>query len=150
MGKFTFRLATLLRLRENQRDQRRAELAQAYHADDIMNQQQEELARARAALVATRRSAAGPGGVDVDRLIQTQRYDLLLKTHSDQIDRQREAVAQEIELRREKLVHANRQTRILENLREKQSERFREDENRREVKVLDEVAAGQAARREMS
>ena len=148
MAKFTFRLATLLRLRENERDQRRAELAQAYRADEIMNQQQEELSRQRAELIATRRGAAGPGAVDIDRLIQTQRYDLLLKTHSEQIDRQREAVAQEIERRRETLVHANRQTRILENLREKQLQRHREDENRREIKVLDEVAVMRASRRE--
>ena len=36
MGKFKFRLATLLRLREATRDERRAELAQAYRADEII------------------------------------------------------------------------------------------------------------------
>ena len=121
MARFTFRLATLLRLRENERDQRRAELAQAYHADDILRQQDEDLERERIGLLAISREAAGPGAVDIDRLIQTQRYELLLKTHQQQLRRQREAVAAEIDRRRETLVRANREVRILENLREKQA-----------------------------
>jgi flagellar protein FliJ len=149
MGKFKFRLATLLRLRENDRDQRRAELAQAYQADDIMRQQQEELERERQTMLDVNRRAAAPGEVDVDQLIQTQRYELLLKAHSDQIQRQRDAVAVEIERRRETLVHANREVRILENLREKQRDRHREEEGRREIKMLDEVAIQRVGREEV-
>jgi flagellar export protein FliJ len=148
MTRFTFRLATLLRLRESDRDQRRAELAQAYHADDILRQQHEELERERLGLVAGSREAAGPGTVDVDRLIQTQRYELLLRSHQQQLGRQREAVAAEIGRRRETLVRANREVRILENLREKQVQRHYEEEGRREVKRLDEVAAQRVGREE--
>lgn len=149
MARFTFRLATLLRLRENDRDQRRAELAQAYHADDILRQQDEDLERERIGLLAGSREAASPGTVDIDRLIQTQRYELLLKTHQQQLRRQREAVAAEIGHRRETLVRANREARILENLREKQAERHREEEGRRETKRLDEVAVQRVGREEM-
>jgi flagellar protein FliJ len=150
MARFTFRLATLLRLRESERDQRRAELAQAYHADDILRQQDEDLERERIGLLAISREAAGPGTVDIDRLIQTQRYELLLKTHQQQLRRQREAVAAEIGRRRETLVRANREVRILENLREKQAQRHREEEGRRETKRLDEVATQRVGREEMS
>ena len=149
MARFTFRLATLLRLRENDRDQRRAELAQAYRADDILRQQEEQTERERIELLAKSREAAGPGTVDVDRLIQTQRYELLLKTHRQQLGRQREAVADEIGRRRETLVLANREVRILENLREKQAQRHREEEGRRETKRLDEVALQRVGREEM-
>ena len=38
MAKFKFRLATLLRLREATRDQRRAELAEAYRADNVLRE----------------------------------------------------------------------------------------------------------------
>jgi flagellar protein FliJ len=148
MPRFAFRLATLLRLRENDRDQRRAELAQAYHADDILRQQHEELERERIALLTASRDAARPGPVDVDRLIQTQRYELLLRTHQQQLGSQREAVAAEIDRRRETLVRANREVRILENLREKQALRHREEEARRETKRLDEVAVQRVGREE--
>jgi flagellar protein FliJ len=149
MSTFKFRLATLLRLRENDRDQRRAELAQAYQADDIMRQQQDELERERREMLDTNRRTAEPGEVDIDRLIQIGRYELLLKAHSDRIRRQREAVAVEIERRRETLVHANREVRILENLREKLRDRHREEDGRRETKTLDEVAIQRVGREEM-
>ena len=44
MKPFRFRLATLLRLRVAARDRRRAHLAQAYEAEDVLQQRQGELA----------------------------------------------------------------------------------------------------------
>ena len=150
MGKFKFRLQTLLRLRENDRDARRSELAQAYHADELMREQQEELERERRALLDKSREAAGPGPVDIDCLIQTQRYELLLKMHGERIRKQREAVAVEIDRRREKLVQANREVRVLENLREKQLARHREEEGRQETKRLDEAALQRVGREDIA
>jgi flagellar FliJ protein len=49
-------------------------------------------------------------------------------------------VATEIEKRREALVDADRDVRSLEQLREAQLERHREEQERRQMKVLDEVA----------
>ena len=150
MSKFKFRLATLLRIRENTRDERRGELAQAYQADDIMRQQQEELERERVGVLEQSRQAAAPGTVNVDELIQSQRYELLLKTQQRHLQQQRQRVAEEIDRRRESLVHANREVRILEKLEEKQTQRHREEESRREVKLLDEVAVQRIAREEIA
>jgi len=69
-----------------------------------------------------------------------------LKAHRKQLEGQREQVAVEIERRREVLVAANREVRVLEKLREKQSQRHREEENRREAKQLDEAAVLTVAR----
>ncbi|NQU25758.1 MAG: flagellar export protein FliJ [Candidatus Nealsonbacteria bacterium] len=146
MSKFKFRLATLLRLREETRDERRAELAEAYRVDDLLQQQLEQMDQQRRTLVERCRKAVGPGSVDVDLLVEAQRFDLTLKAHRKQLEGQREQVAVEIERRREVLVAANREVRVLEKLREKQSQRHREEENRREAKQLDEAAVLTVAR----
>ncbi|MBN1909977.1 MAG: flagellar export protein FliJ [Pirellulales bacterium] len=147
MGKFRFRLATLLRLLENARQERRAELAQAYEADDVLRGQLNDVHENQRQLLDACRKAAGPGEVDVDRLIAGQRYDLLLKAQEQYLNQQRENVAGEIERRRAALVEANREVRVLEKLEERLLERHREKENKQEIKILDEMG-NQRARRE--
>jgi len=146
MAKFQFRLATLLKLREATRDERRAELAQAYQADAFLEQQQDRLQRELAGLVLQSRKVAGPGTLDVDQLLQTQRYELFLRARQSQLADQRGTVAEEIERRRQILVEADREVRVLEKLRQRQLERHREEEGRREMKILDEVAGLRASR----
>jgi len=146
MAKFKFRMATLLRLREAARDQRRTELAEAYRIDDVLKQRRGQISGTLTDLQIECRHVAGPGTVDVDRLVEAQRYELALKAQRNELDRQREAVAAEIERRRQTLVEANRDVRVLEKLREKQSGRHRREENRREIKQLDEVAQPRATR----
>jgi flagellar FliJ protein len=146
MPKFTFRLETLLRLREATREERQLQLAEAYRVDVVLQQ------RLRAAVEELRslrdrcRQAVGPGTVDVDRLVAAQRYELALRAFQRGLEQQRAAVAAEIERRRLALVEANREVRVLEKLREKQSARFQEEENRRDIRRLDEVAGQRAAR----
>ncbi len=144
MAKFKFRLATLLRLRESARDERRTLLAQAYRAEDVILQEQQRLEAERAALERRIRGAAGPGEIEVDRLIEAQRFELVLRAQKEHLARQHELVKAEIERRRQALVEANREVQILENLREKQHERWRGEESRREVKRLDEVGQRRA------
>jgi len=146
MRGFTFRLATLLRLREAARDERRSELAEVYRIDELLNRQSDGLAGEVDRLRAQCRTAAGPGTVDVDRLVEAQRYELALRAYEQQLAAQREAVAAEIGRRRQVLVEANREVRVLEKLRDRQARRYRADENRRETKQLDEVAVQRAAR----
>ncbi len=150
MAKFKFRLATLLRLREADRDERRGELAEAYQADEIMENQQKELEANLGELALKCRQAAGPGTVDVDRLVETQRFEILIRAQRQQLIQQRQAVAAEIERRRGNLVEANREVHVLAKLEERQRQRHREEENRREMKVLDEVASLGKLREEVS
>jgi flagellar export protein FliJ len=93
-----------------------------------------------------RRATAGPGTVDVDSLVEAQRYEVALKTQQTQFKQQRQAIADEIQSRQHRLVEANREVRVLEKLRDKQLEKHRKEENRREAKVLDEVALQQVFR----
>jgi flagellar FliJ protein len=147
MAKFKFRLATLLRLREATRDERRAELAEAYRADDVLREHLDRLGEELGRLQAECRQVAGPGTVDVDRLVEVQRYEVTLRAQQNRLAGQREAVGAEIDRRRQALLAADRDVRLLEKLREKQARRHHQEEHRREVKQLDEVA-GQRATRE--
>jgi len=144
MAKFKFRLATLLRLREATRGDRRAQLAQAYRADEIIQRQQDRLEQELAELARQNRRTSGPGLVDIDRLLESQRWDLVLRTQQNQARQQRQTVADEIEQRREALVQANRGVRVLEELRQKQAQRHRQEENRLEIKQLDDVTQRRA------
>ena len=57
-------------------------------------------------------------------------------------------MAAEIERRRQALVEADREVRVLEKLRQRQAEQHRREEELREAKRLDEVAAQQAFRQD--
>jgi flagellar FliJ protein len=140
MAKFNFRLATLLKLREATRDDRRQQLAKAFEAEEILLRQALEVDENLAALHAHARKIAGPGKVNADSLLEAQRFELALRAHRQQLGQQQELVRAEIEQRRAALVEANREAQILERLRERQHERYREVENRREIRVLDEAA----------
>ncbi len=140
MAKFKFRLSTLLRIRESTRDERRAELAQAYQAEEIVAGERDRISRELADLELESRLAASPGGIDVDRLLETRRYRLLLDAQRQHVAGQRDTVRAEVERRRQNLVEANREVRVLEELRKKQQGRHRKEEDRLETKQLDEVA----------
>jgi flagellar FliJ protein len=138
---FHFRLAPLLRLRESIRDERRAALAEAYRALDILNDRQRELKQEIAALARDYRRSSAPGSLDVDRLLRRHRHELSLRSGEKELARQNGLIVEEIERRREALVAADRDVRVLEKLRERQAERHTQDEAKRDLKQLDEIAS---------
>ena len=146
MARFIFRLTALLRLREARRDECRAALAEAYRIDEVLRKQLEGLDRELDALREFCRRNASPGAVDIERLVQAQRYELVARAQQQRLVQQRQTVAAEIERRRQALVEADREVRVLEKLRQRQAELHRRDEELREVKRLDEVASQQAFR----
>ncbi len=148
MAKFKFRLATLLRLRELARDERRAQLAQAYRAQDLLDEQKRQIEEHLAEMRHRARLVAAPGEIDVDRLLEARRFEMVLLAQREHADRQREMIGIEIERRRTAVVEANREVQVLDNLRARQHERHRAEENRREIKHLDEIAQQQAVREE--
>lgn len=140
MGKFKFRLKTLLRLREVTRDERRGQLAEAYRADEIIADSQNKIQSELDDIQTQGRRAVAPGAIDIDRLLESQRYEVVLGAQSKHASEQRQKVQEEIQRRTDSLVDANRQVRVLEELREKQLQRHRREQDRQEVKLLDEVA----------
>jgi flagellar export protein FliJ len=139
MAKFKFRLATYLRLREAVRDERRSHLAQAYRAEALILREQGRLDAESAAAAAKIRDAAGPGQINADRLLDAQRYQVVLRAQSQHLAEQHEQVNAEIQRRHHALVEANRDCQVLEKLRARQQEQHRYQENRREIGHLDEI-----------
>ncbi len=148
MPTFRFRLAPVLRLREAARDERRAALGDALQAEQILAGQIAEKEAEIAALMRELIKARLSGEIRVEKIIQGQRYEALLRAECAMLREQARKVAAEVERRRELLAAADREVRVLEKLREKQLERFQFEEQRRENLFLDDVAGQRFAARE--
>jgi flagellar FliJ protein len=146
---FRFRLQPLLRLRIAERDERRADLAKALRAEALLEQQRQRLAGDQAALAERARQLKSPGTADVDGLLQAHRYEVVLGAQARQLEAQIAQVAAEAERRRQALLEADRQVRVVEKLRERQAAAHRQHEERLAVKEMDEVASVGYARKEV-
>ena len=146
MRKFQFRLASVARLREAVRDQRRGELADAV---GVQNSLEQQIGRVDRDLVEARLLQTAPvGKVDVDRLLNGERYELLLQAERGSLVQQLTKVAVEVAKRREALVAADQDVKALEKLRASQHEDWRQQSEREISRELDEVAGRTAAGRE--
>lgn len=147
MAEFRFQLATLLRLRQAARDDCRLRLAEAHRDDEDLHDRLTRLGDEHKRLRGRRRRATVPGDMDVDGIIETERYMALLGSEEDRLKLRRESLAGEIEQRRQALVKADQDAQSLEKLRERQMLRYRREQNRSESKQLDEIAAQAVLRR---
>ena len=140
MARFRFRLESLLRLATAQRNTRRQDLAQALQAERIV---QEQIDRLEGELDrALRQRRPGIGVVDVDRLLDAAREQLLLAAQKQHLEQQLEQVRQEVRRRQQLRAEADRHVRLLERLRDKQRRRHQQQLLRQEQKLLDEIANG--------
>jgi flagellar protein FliJ len=135
-----FRLETLLKLRGHARDDRRRALAQALDAAAILANQRVQLLAEQEASRRWVVDQAAAGRIDVDRCLAAGRYGLQLRVQLAALARQEQQVAAEVERRRQALVEADRQVRTLEKLGERQAERERLADDRKAVKLMDEIA----------
>jgi flagellar FliJ protein len=140
MSKYRFRLETLQKVREARRDQQRASLAEAYRAEQILDENRSQLVHEQAALRELQRSATGAKYLDINRVLEVQRYELLLKAQQQELGKQAVLLAAESERRRQLLVDADREVRVLELLDNKHRDAHRREAQRAETKQLDEVA----------
>jgi len=76
----------------------------------------------------------------VDRILQTHRYEAILKGTLAQLAAQEKQVAAEVERRRQALTEADRQVRVLEKLKERQRDEHQRGQQRQEMKQMDEIA----------
>jgi flagellar FliJ protein len=140
MTQFRFRLESLLRLRMAERDRRREEVANAYRADQVLQQRQEAVEQELAETQRQTKQRSAPGTIHVDGLLNTHRYELVLTAQRQQIQRQRQVIATEMERRRQALVEADRDLRILEKLREKHASDFEYTQQKADMRQFDEMA----------
>ena len=140
MAKYNFRLETLQKVREAHRDEQRASLAEAFRAEQVLAENRAQLVAEERELRELQRSATGGKYLDVNRLLEAQRYELLLKAQSQELAKQAILLSAETERRRQILVEADREVRVLELLDERHRDAHARDEQRAETKRLDDVA----------
>lgn len=140
MAKYRFRLETMHKLRAARRDQQRVALAEAFRAEAVLAERGAELAEEQRALLALQRAAAAERHLDVNRMLEAQRYELVLRAQEQELGRQVALLDEEIDRRRLALVEADRAVRVLELLDDRQRCEHRRRAQRLEFKELDEVA----------
>jgi flagellar export protein FliJ len=148
MPSFYFRLAALHRLRLADRDQHRADLAEARAAEDTLLTEARAVAQERSQIQQLSRILGSPGQVDVDRLMAAHRYEVALRAKLQVLAEKLHAARAEAEYRRLALVEADRQVHILQKLREKQHGAHQAREEKQEQKCLDDSALAEFLRRE--
>jgi len=138
MKKFQFRLDSLVRLREAVRDERRSQLAEAMRIQASLEGEMQQL---RLKLNEARQMHTAPrGAVDIDRLLVAERYEMVLLLEKQKLEQQQANINTEVEKRRQTLVWADQDVRVLEKLRETQFQRWRAGSERDALEHLDEIA----------
>jgi flagellar FliJ protein len=140
MSKYRFRLETLQKVRKAHRDQQRASLAEAFRAEQVLAENRAQLVIEEQEVRELKRSASEGQYLDVNRLIEAQRYELVLKAQSQELAKQAMLLAAETKRRRQILVEADREVRALELLDERHQRAHAIEEQRAETKRLDEAA----------
>lgn len=117
---FRFRLATLLKLREQTRDERRLDVAKALEAERVVRERIAAIENELAENEELVRRASRAGTLRVDQLTNGKRYAAILKMQLAELRHQLTQVEQELERRRAALQLADAEVKTLEKLREKQ------------------------------
>jgi len=140
MSKYRFRLETVRKLRAIERDERRSSLADAYRAEGILSDQRAALDAEQAELNMLRQTAVAQQPLDMNTLLEAQRYEMVLKANAQILAEQASRLAIEVERRRQIVVEADRAVRVLDLLDERRHRQHRRETERRDTKILDEVA----------
>lgn len=141
MAKYRFRLATLRKLRESHRDELRGKLAEAYHAAEKLEEQQLAIGDEILVLQDTQRCATTGATTNINGLLEAQRYQAILRAQQGTLRDQSKMLSAEVERRRQNVIEADQQVRVLDKLDERQQLDHQQTLNRAEVRELDEIAS---------
>ena len=139
MAKYQFRLETLRKIRISHRDAMRTKLAEAFQAAQVLEQRQQQLADEVAQLQEQQRREVAEQTTDINSLVDKNRYQIALRTQQRTLRQQAAQLEEEIEKRRQLVVEADREVRVLDKLEHRQREQYREEAMRSETKILDEI-----------
>lgn len=124
MAKFRFRLESLQKFRENQRDLCRQSLAQALAAEASLVEQQVEVEQERESTLAELREFNDGDKLVIDRAAARRYHAGQLAYRLRQLDQQRQQAAIVVAQCRQLLVQADQGVKVLEKLSEKQQVEF--------------------------
>ncbi len=134
---FRFRLQSILRLRERERDEAAESLRQALQAKQILEDQVSDL-RAERNSQNKLRMVANQGAIDSQRMINAQRYQMYLDGQVVGLQQQISMVEQESQRRRATLVKCEQAVRSLEKLETRQLAEWNEQQATTEQNTLDQ------------
>ena len=138
---FKFRLAPLITIRDNKLKERQRKLAEAYDARQILEGHLQEVNRQLEEGIAAVRELSQPGqAVNVNYLIGFRRQEMFLRADLEDLMQKIKMVDDEIEVRRAAMIEANKELKVVEKLKERRYEKYLEEENDAETKMMDEIA----------
>jgi flagellar export protein FliJ len=134
-----FRLARVLRLRSQLRQQAQDEMARARAALDAVR---EQIAAARVSqdLAREAEAAAAAIGLTADELLRFRAFEDRERAREQQLELESKRLANEVVQRHEVLLTRRREERQLEVLRERASDRMEAEEERSAMLLLDDLA----------
>jgi len=137
---FKYRFQSILKLRENERDEARGLVAEAYEAIRQIESRREDLTAERT-LLSQNTIQRRAGTLLMDRLLADGRYDMQLASDDAQLVVAKEKIELELHRRQQVLTNANAAVRQLEILREKEILESDAKQLKIAQRNLDEIAA---------
>jgi flagellar export protein FliJ len=143
---FKFRLEPLITIRSNVLKEQQAELAKAYDARRQIEELQGQINEQLTVNENEGRKLMQPGqAVNVNHLLGLRQQEMFLRADYQQLSERIKGIDEVIEMRRNAVMLANRNLKIIEKLKEKRREKHRLEELRKESALMDEIAGQQAA-----
>ena len=139
------KLDSVLRYRRHLLSQRQADLAEALAADATLAAEQERRIGQKREVAAEAAAASGRGRLDVAALSARLLYAGQMQAQYDGLARQRDAVAEEVALRRRAVAKADADVRAIEQILDKRAAAERKRQALRDQIRLEEAFAGSRA-----
>ncbi len=134
---YRFRLATLLKIRERERDEAGRAVQEAQVAIDRILDAQREIDTINEQMDSVRKQASY-GNVLLTQLLDAQRYQLVLAAQSSQLQQNLQTLQDELGRRRDVLIQRQQAVKSLEKFREQRSKEAEKIELARNQSRLDE------------
>ena len=135
-----FRLATLLKIREQERDQAAQRVMDARNAIEKLQSSRKEVLEENDRMN-TFRKESSQGAVNMQNILESQRFQMLLMAQVQQLDDHLGKLQQELERRESVLLQAQQSVKSLEKLRDQKIEKYQSAENHRMQERTDEWAS---------
>ncbi len=139
MSRFRFRLDSLLRLRQYQRDLCQQELARKLAESEQLLNQRQRLERQREQVLRELRQLQQARVVKVERAAARRYYAGQVLAAILNVEQQRQRVLREVEQKRRELAEAEKRVQVLEKLKEKKLAEHVYETNRREGLQLEDA-----------
>lgn len=139
MANFIFRLQSVLKLKERERDRAAEAVEQAAAAKNMLLNQIDDL-QSESEQQNPVREHASVGMVNVQRLVEAQRFQLFISQQIAALEANVAAIEKELELRRNKLIKCEQSLRVLEKLRDRKLAAWNTSQLQKQQARLDEWA----------